>query len=186
MRKYIRFTLVLTLVLALSACNFPFFTPPEGPSVVRLAVEAQNSTGPFNTPGQVINYTYAVTNTGNSRLAGPVIVTDAQRQISCPDVNTVGNQDGFLDLNESITCTGTYSITQADLTTGSVTNAATANVGGIDSNPSSVTVPMNASSVLTLTKTADPTTYNTIGQQITYTYVITNTGTAPLPPSQFT
>src|SRR5687768_12882173 len=104
MRKYIRFTLVLTLVLALSACNFPFFTPPEGPSVVRLAVEAQNSTGPFNTPGQVINYTYAVTNTGNSRLAGPVIVTDAQRQISCPDVNTVGNQDGFLDLNESITC----------------------------------------------------------------------------------
>lgn len=187
MGKFIRFTLILTVVLALSACNFP---PTQAllESGLRLTVQAQNATGPFNTAGQVINYSYAVTNTENSRRAGPVIVTDAQRQITCPDVKTVGNQDAYLDFNESITCTGTYSITQADLTTGSVTNIATANVGGVNSNPSGVTVPMNAapSSVLKLAITANPTSYNLVGQTITYTYVITNTGTAPLPPSQFT
>src|SRR5215208_2062788 len=167
MRKIIRFTLVLTVALALSACNFPFMPTPGGPSVVGLRVEVQNATGPFNAPDQVINYTYTVTNTGTSRLAGPVIITDPQRQITCPDVNTVGNKDGFLDFNESITCTGTYRITQADLTTGSVTNNAKANVGGVDSLPAVVTVPLNVtSSVLKLTKTANPTTYSAIGQQI--------------------
>ena len=187
MRKFIRITLVLTIMLALSACTFPF-TPTGVDSVLRLTVQVQNATDTFNTPGKIINYNYTVTNTGNSRLAGPVIINDPQRQVTCPEVNTVGNLDVYLDLNESITCTGTYSITQADLTTGSVTNVATANVGGVNSNPSGVTVPMNTvpSSVLTLTKTANPTTYNQIGQTITYTYVITNTGAATLGPSQFT
>jgi uncharacterized repeat protein (TIGR01451 family) len=187
MCKFIRFTLASIIGLALSACSFPFNPVVPDASVLRLTVQAQNATGPFNTVGQVINYNYVVTNTGNSRLAGPVIITDAQRQITCPEVNTVGNLDAYLDLNESITCTGTYSITQTDLTTGSVTNVATANVGGVNSNPSGVTVPMNAtSSVLKLTKTANPTSYNQIGQTITYTYVITNTGAATLGPSQFT
>jgi len=190
MRRLIRFILVLTAVLALSACNLFSSNPSVAgdTSVVRLAVQATNATDTFNTPGKVINYSYAVTNTGNSRLAGPVIINDPQRQVTCPEVNTVGNLDAYLDLNESITCTGTYTVTQTDLTTGSVTNVATANVGGVNSNPSGVTVPMNAapSSVLTLTKTASPTTYNQIGQTITYSYVITNTGTATLGPSQFT
>src|SRR5688572_32777431 len=165
MRKFIRFTLISSAVLALSACNL-FSSNPSlsgDTSVLRLTVQAQNATGPFNTVGQVINYTYAVTNTGNSRLAGPVIINDPQRQITCPDVNTVGNNDAYLDFNESITCTGTYSITQTDLTTGSVTNVALANVGGVNSNPSGVTVPLNVtSSVLRLTKTASPTSYTAI------------------------
>ena len=190
MRRLIRFILVLTAVLALSACNLFSSNPSVAgdTSVVRLTVQATNATDTFNTPGKVINYSYTVTNTGNSRLAGPVIVNDPQRQVTCPEVNTVGNLDAYLDLNESITCTGTYSITQTDLTTGSVINVATANVGGVNSNPSGVTVPMNAppSSVLTLTKTANPTTYSQIGQTIIYTYVITNTGAPPLPPGQFT
>jgi len=190
MRRLIRFILVLTAVLVLSACNLFSSNPSVAGdiSVVRLTVQATNATDTFNTPGKVINYSYTVTNTGNSRLAGPVIVNDPQRQVTCPEVNTVGNLDAYLDLNESITCTGTYSITQTDLTTGSVTNVAIANVGGVNSNPSGVTVPMNAapSSVLTLTKTANPTTYNQIGQTITYSYMITNTGTATLGPSQFT
>ena len=40
-------------------------------------------------------------------------------------------------------------------------------------------------SVLTLSKTASPQTYGQVGQTITYTFTITNTGAAPLGPAQF-
>jgi hypothetical protein len=39
---------------------------------------------------------------------------------------------------------------------------------------------------LKLTMTANPLTYNAVGQVITFTYVITNSGTASLGPAQFT
>src|SRR3990170_7917573 len=184
MRKTIRFTLVSAVVLALSACNL--FSPNpgvSGVSVVRLTVRHKNATETFNSVGQVINYEYEITNTGTSPLAGPVIVADPQRQFTCPALD-----DNDLDPGEITICTGTYAITQADLNTGSVINIATATVGTIVSNPSGVTVTLNAapSSVLKLTITADRTTYTASGETIKYTYVITNTGTTPLPPSQFT
>ncbi len=190
MNKIIRTSLSSIILLVLSACNI--FGPPNPvageTSVVRLNVQTQNGVSTFSTVGQVINYNYVVTNTGNSPLAGPVIVTDNPRQVTCPDVTTVGNGNIYLDLNETITCTASYSITQADITTGSVTNLATANVGGVNSNQSGVTLTYAAtpaSSVLTLTKTANPQTYGQVGQTITYTYVITNVGTTPLGPAQF-
>ena len=65
--------------------------------------------------GDVISYSYLVTNTGNVRLAGPVTVADDKATVTCPAVNTVGNNDGFLDPGEAVTCTASYSITQADL-----------------------------------------------------------------------
>jgi uncharacterized repeat protein (TIGR01451 family) len=181
MKRIIRFTLVSTVVVALSACS-------RFSSAIGLTAQVQNANDPFNSIGQLISYHYVVTNIGNSRLAGPVIVTDLQREVTCPAVNTVGNLDTYLDPNETITCAGSYAITQMDLNTGSVTNNATANVGGIKSDPASVTVTLNAApgSPLTLTKTASPTTYSQIGQTIAYTFVITNTGTATLGPSRFT
>ena len=90
--------------------------------------------------GDVITYSYLVTNTGNVRLAGPVTVADDKATVTCPAVNTVGNNDGFLDPGEAVTCTASYSITQADLNNRSVTNTAKATVGGTDSNEDKVTV----------------------------------------------
>jgi uncharacterized repeat protein (TIGR01451 family) len=60
----------------------------------------------------------------------------------------VGNTDSFLDPGESITCTATYSITQADLDAGSVTNVATAHAGGTDSNEDTETVPAAPGNVI--------------------------------------
>ena len=91
----------------------------------------------YDAVGDVISYSYLVTNNGNVRLAGPVTVTDDKATVTCPNVNTVGNLDGYLDPGESITCAASYSITQADLNNGSVTNTAKASVGGTDSNPDS-------------------------------------------------
>lgn len=177
MPKIIRFTLVLTVVLALSACNL------GNSGTVDLKVEHENTGDPLNTAGQEIKYRYIVTNIGGSPLAGPVIVTDPGRQVTCPPLD-----DGDLDPNETTICTGTYAITQTDLNNRTVTNDATAMVGTKVSNKSgvAVTVPGTLNllppSPLTLTKTANPTTYNQIGQTINYIYIITNTAAPPLNP----
>jgi len=90
---------------------------------------------PYNSVGDVINYSFLVQNTGNVSLAGPVTVSDDKStNESCPNVNTVGNLDGNLNPGESITCTATYTIVLADLNAGSVTNIASASAASATSN----------------------------------------------------
>ena len=175
-------TLVTIVTLVLSACTINTTPTPEPPSqpvlpefALELTVTADTST-PFNAVGQVITYSYLVKNSGSQSLAGPVTITDDKAATSCPDVSSVGDANANLDPNEGITCTGTYPITQADLDTGSVTNNATASASGTISNTGSFPVTMTQNSALTLSKAANPLTYNKVGDVINYTYVITNTG----------
>jgi hypothetical protein len=76
--------------------------------------------------------TYVVTNTGTVTLAGPVTVTDDHAPVTCPP--------GALAPGAAMVCTASYTITQADMSAGAVTNVATAHAGGTDSNPARVTV----------------------------------------------
>src|SRR6185436_9158510 len=113
--------------------------------------------------------------------AGPVTITDDKAtDEACPNVNTVGNLDGFLDPGESITCTASYTITQADLNAGSVTNVAQAHADGTDSNTDTQTVTAVQSPALTLVKTATPSTYDSVGDVISYSFLVTNTGNVRL------
>ena len=80
----------------------------------------------------MISYSYAVTNTGNVTLAGPVTVADDKATVTCPA--------GGLAPGASMTCTASYTITQADLDSGSVKNTAKASANGIESNPDDETV----------------------------------------------
>jgi hypothetical protein len=98
-------------------------------------VKSITSGSPFDRVGDVIKYSYLVTNSGNVSLSGPVTVADDKAPVTCPAVSTVGNGDGKLDPGETITCTASYTVTQADLRAGSVTNIAKASAGGTDSNP---------------------------------------------------
>ena len=85
----------------------------------------------FGTVGDVINYTYQVTNTGLVPVAGPIVVdSDISTDEACPAVNTVGNNDDNLDPAEVINCTSTYTVVQADIDNGSITNTATASGDG--------------------------------------------------------
>jgi LysM repeat protein len=196
MTKFLRpFILSVIIMLVLASCGFfgsstPTETPlpiiQQNPSISQLAtieliVQADTSV-PFTTVGQVIKYNFNVKNVGAAPAPGPAIVTGA----TCPEINTVGNLDASLDLNETVVCTSTYTITQADLDKGSVTNIATATVNGINSIPVTTTVATAQPKVLTLTATANPLTYNQVGQIITFTYVIKNSGAGNLGPTQFT
>jgi len=150
---------------------------------MNLAVQAQG--GIYSTVGQAIPYTYVVTNTGTSAIPGPITIVDDKAGASCPNVNTVGNKDNNLDGQESLTCTASYAITQADLNAGAVTSNTIAKAGGVDSKKITTTVPITLSKVLVVTYTTNPTTYSQAGQTLTFTYSIKNTGTVPLGPTQF-
>jgi ELWxxDGT repeat protein len=183
--------LAVVLTGILHACNIGG-SPTEdsqtllsGGDLPALGLSVQAQSGTYNTVGQAIPFQYVVTNTGGTVLAGPVTITDSKAVVICPAVNTVGNLNNDLDPAESLTCTSSYSITQADLNAGSVTSAATATAGGVNSNTTTTTVQMTPFKVLELVSTANPTTYSQTGQVITFAYVIKNTGTAALGPAQF-
>lgn len=191
MNRIIRNSLSSILLLALSACNLFASANPEAvqSSVLTLTVQTQNNVTTFTQAGEVINYEYVLTNTGATPLTGTIIVEDGPRQVTCPPLTTVGNQDEYLDQNETIVCTAAYTITDADVNAGSVSSLATATFGGISSNQASFNLTRGQpqpSSVMTLTKTASSQTYGQVGETILYSYVITNVGNEPLGPAQFT
>jgi uncharacterized repeat protein (TIGR01451 family) len=146
------------------------FTQSSGLSLVKTA-----SPQTYSQVGDVIGYSYLVTNTGNVSLAGPVTVSDDKATVTCPA--------GGLAPGATKTCTASYTITQADLDSGSVTNTATAHANGTNSNPDSETVTAVQSPALSLVKSATTTGFSSppkAGDKITYHFSITNIGNVTL------
>jgi uncharacterized repeat protein (TIGR01451 family) len=154
-------------------------TAHPGPA---LQITKKGTPDELTAAGQTISYTFLVVNTGNvtiddlsvadtlSAPAGPALV------ISCP-VTTLAP-------DASTTCTApAYKATQADVDNGDVKNTATATgtpVHGdpVTSDPSSVLTPIHPHSALTLTKTGSVSGSATLGDEVTWTIVVANTGTA--------
>ena len=90
--------------------------PTSGISLTK----STTSTG-YSSAGQTIPYSYLVTNSGATVLTG-VSVSDNKVSVSCPSTT--------LAKGASETCTATYTVTQADVDSGSVTNQATASANG--------------------------------------------------------
>jgi len=127
----------------------------------------------YNAVSQNIAYTYVLTNSGNVTLHGPYSVSDDKATATCdptPDPLLPG---------QSVNCSANYTITQADLNAGSVTNTATGTAldpadQTVTSDPDSETVTAVVTGTLQLVKTATPSTYDTVGDMISYTYALTN------------
>jgi uncharacterized repeat protein (TIGR01451 family) len=160
---------------------------PQAMATVPLAqirtislVKTVFSGSPYNAVGNTLTYHYVVTNTGNARLAQPVTVTDDKAAVTCPAVTTVGNLDMWLDPGEAVTCTATYSIVQADLNNGSVTNHATAHADGANSPQESATATATQTPAVSLKKTVTETSYAAVNDPLTYSYEVKNTGNVRL------
>src|SRR6266508_3190022 len=97
-----------------------------------------------------------------SALDGPATVTDTKITILCPPMNTIGNKNDKLDGTEEITCAGAYKTTAADVTAGLISSTATAHVGGQDSNAVKTDVGVALNNVLTISVTANPTSFNQV------------------------
>ena len=157
-------------------------TSPNGtetvPSTQNPAMEMVKSATnvEFTLPGDITTYDYVVTNTGNTTLTAPITVTDNLiSNVTCPALPVGGLAPGAF-----ITCTGEYAATQADLDLGSVTNVASAASGPIVSPVDSETIPANAEPALTMRKSSADTTFNMVGEILTYTFEVENTGNVTL------
>ncbi|SFS89479.1 DUF7507 domain-containing protein [Saccharopolyspora flava] len=157
--------------------------PQPGLSLVKTA-DTEHLTG----PGQVITYSFLITNTGNVTLdrvavdEGEFTGSGPLSPVTCPD------EAGSLSPGEQATCTATYTVTQSDVDRGELTNTATAGGtppggGGTTSPPSSATITGDAKPVLEVLKTAHWVDDNgsgvvDLGDRIAWTITATNTGGA--------
>ncbi|MFN2396067.1 MAG: gliding motility-associated C-terminal domain-containing protein [Bacteroidales bacterium] len=125
----------------------------------------------YDAVGDIIDYTIVVENTGNVTITN-ITVEDPLTGLS----TTIAS----LAPGASQTFSESYTITQADLDNGSVTNTVSAEGEDTNGDPvsdsGSATVTAIQNPELTVTKTADPTTYNAVGDVITYTITVENTG----------
>jgi hypothetical protein len=121
-----------------------------------MSIDKSAAPATYSTAGNVITYTFVVTNTGNATLAGPITVLDDQTtNETCPALTTIGDFDNFFDPGEALTCSATYTITPADVISGSVVNVASATNGTIDSPTDTATVKLIGPR-MTLDKNASP------------------------------
>lgn len=145
----------------------------------------------FSAAGNVLNYSYDVTNSGAAILDGPVTVADDKTTVTCPAVSTAGDFDEYLDPGEALTCTATYTVTAADVTAKQVTNTASASTTAgegtpaVTSNTDSRTVPLAPD--LTATKTNNVGGSVTFGNTFSWTLTVgnaANAGTATFADGQ--
>ncbi|GAA2465755.1 hypothetical protein GCM10009857_34540 [Agromyces soli] len=134
--------------------------------------------------GQEITYSFVVRNTGNVTVAD-IDVTESDfsgtgtlSALSCP-------ADRTLAPNTSFVCTASYTLTQADVDAGEVTNAATASGDAPDGAPvdapeDTARIPVEADPQIALEKSVTPSAPAGPGETVTYEFVITNTGNVSL------
>ncbi|WP_040166303.1 DUF7507 domain-containing protein [Microbacterium gorillae] len=133
--------------------------------------------------GHIVRYSFVVTNTGNTTL-DDIAVTETDFT-GTGDVSAIDCPTTTLAPAATTTCTATYVLTQADIDAGIVRNTAIATGTAPDgedvpSSESTAEVPTDPAPALTLTKTADPATVTAAGDEVTYTFVVTNTGNVSL------
>ena len=146
-----------------------------------IAIAKTSVPASFDAAGQLITYSYEVTNGGNVTLHG-ITVTDPQSglsAISCP-----GGQPFSLAPGASETCTATYTTKAGDVDAGGIDNTGTATgtspQGTVVTDQSTLHVPATEIPVIVVAKSASPSTYDASGQVITYSYEVTNTGNVTL------
>ncbi|KDN83998.1 DUF7507 domain-containing protein [Kitasatospora cheerisanensis] len=123
------------------------------------------------TAGTVVPYQFVVTNAGGAAIRDLVVTDPLVGAITCPTTD--------LAVGETTTCTGTYTVTAADVQRGFITNLAVAN-GDSDSGPvtspeADHTLPLNDNYGLLLEKHVDEPRVYLAGETATYTYTVTNT-----------
>ncbi|MDN4613108.1 hypothetical protein P5G50_01475 [Leifsonia sp. F6_8S_P_1B] len=152
--------------------------PAPGLTVVKKAALASGATG---AAGDVVTYTFTMTNSGGVTLS-KVTVADRLAGLSSPEYSWPA-EAGVLAPGQAATATASYTITQADVDAGSVGNVATATgttPGGdtTDAPPAEAVVPLNPTPGLSVVKTATLAQpgEGAAGDAVNYTFSVTNTG----------
>ena len=165
---------------AVDATDSFTWTVSNTTEVAALNVVKSSTTTSVTAVGQVVPYTFTVTNTGNVTLNG-ITVTDAKctTPISAPTGDT--NNDGKLQTTETWIYTCSHTVTQAELSAGgNLSNTVTAD--STESPPASSTknIPIASVAALKVVKSSTTTSVTAAGQVVPYRFTITNTGNVVL------
>jgi len=137
-----------------------------------LVLEIASAPLDFRAAGEQIAYTFTVRNGGTVEIAGPITVEDSLTQVSCPA--------GPLAPGAQVSCNATYTSTNDDMVAGAILNTASAVAGELRSDAVTHQVPFLALPGLDLAAASDRNWYAEQGDQINFTYTLTNTGNVPL------
>ncbi len=145
--------------------------------------------------GDIITYSFAVTNTGNVTLTN-VTLSDILDGIDFSSSAATSIPTLLPGETDSTTFSATYALTQADIDAGEVVNVATAtaqdpddedvtDTSGTDTdNDTPTVVALDQDPSIELIKTVDNSqlseTSGEVGQPLTYTFEVTNTGNVTL------
>jgi len=144
-----------------------------------LSVVKSADADSYDAVGDRIGFSFLVANTGNVTLTGVQVAelsftgTGSLSPIDCPvDVLAPG---------DDVTCTAGYEITQADLDAGRLDNTASASgqppAGDrVVADPSTVAVDAVQNASLSVEKTVDAAGADAAGDQVVYSFHVTNTG----------
>lgn len=149
---------------------------PLGNLHITKQIERTGTTLPaVITAGTQIPYQYIVTNSGAGPVHDLTVADSPTVSVSCdatilPAASTTAS---------STICHGTYTVTPSDVTNGFVTNTAKAlgkdsSNATVTSNLATVTLPLV--SQLAITKAVTTAAPYTVGQQVAYSYTVTNPG----------
>ncbi|MBO1740593.1 DUF11 domain-containing protein [Leifsonia sp. TF02-11] len=169
------------------------FSTGESPAVVctftnearaaSLALTKSASPTMFSNAGDTVDYTYTVTNDGNTPVSAIGITETGFTGSGTPPAPTCATTS--LDPGATAQCTASYVVTSADIAAGSVSNTAVATgqdavTGAVTSPDATAVVTVAPAPALTLTKSVDRATATGPGQIVTYSYRIENTGNVPV------
>ena len=168
-----------TLTDPTDSLDIPIVQAPE------LTLVKSSTTTSIVVAGQVVPYSYLLTNTGNVTISALSVSDD---NVDAPAVCV----ETTLAPAESTTCSASHTVTQAELDangsptpdSGVLTNVAIATgtpAGGTLTDPTdSLDIPIVQDPDIELLKTATPVVFGGAGDVITYTIIATNTGNVTL------
>ena len=153
----------------------------QSPSILIVKTSA---TADITTAGQVVPYSFTVTNTGNITL-NSITVSDPNCGAAPAYQSGDTNADSKLDLRETWNYTCSRTVTQAEVDAGSnLSNTVTADSTESSSDTDTLDIPIIQSPSLVVTKTG---TWNDngngiaeVGETISYAFSVTNTGNVTL------
>jgi uncharacterized repeat protein (TIGR01451 family) len=138
-----------------------------------LSVVKATTATTFSSVGQQIPYTFTIKNLGNVTLHGVAVADPKIGDPACP-ITDLGPGEGTV-------CTGSYTVVQDDLDAGAIVNQAgvtgrTPNNVAVNATSNRQVLSANARPELILVKSTGTTFYDKVGQPISYTFMLTNTG----------
>src|SRR6185503_6317262 len=144
--------------------NIPIVQTPS------LTIDKTSTTTQVTTAGQVVPYSYLVTNNGNQTLTGVTVTdnnVDTPPGVSCPATT--------LAVGASMTCTAQHTVTQAEINSGgNLTNIGTADSNQTPPTSDTLNIPIGQTPSLMIDKTSATISVIAAGQVVPYSYLVSN------------